>query len=244
MYGWWQTVSVSDLDGDGKPDLILGNLGENFYLKPSKDNPVKLFLSDFDNNGQKDKVIARTVDGKDKPVFMKGELEGEMPMLKKQNLRNADYAKKSVQELFTKEQMEKAVVSQVNYVSSCIAFNKGNGNFTVKNLPLSVQLSSVKAVLPVDINNDGAIDLVLGGNEFGFQPQLGRLDAGRGDVLINDGKGNFSVTGPAVSGIDIDGQVRTIVSIKRKNGVSILFLRNNDYPLLYQMNNNYKQLNK
>jgi enediyne biosynthesis protein E4 len=233
--GWWQTVVVADLNSDGKQDLILGNLGENFYLHPDEKNPVKLFLNDFDNNGQLDKIVSRTIDGKDKPVFMKGELESQMPVLKKQNLRNNDYAKKPVQELFSAAQLDKALVKNVNYSSSCIAFNNGNGNFTFQNLPVGIQLSSVKSIIPIDINGDGKIDLITGGNEFGFQPQLGRLDASTGDVLINDGKGIFSIINK--SGIILHGQVRDIVAVKRNDKTNLLFLQNNEYPVLYEAKN-------
>jgi hypothetical protein len=51
LFGWWQTVATTDVNGDGKPDLILGNIGENFYLRPDSTNPVKLWVSDFDDNG-------------------------------------------------------------------------------------------------------------------------------------------------------------------------------------------------
>ncbi len=235
--GWWQTLAATDVNGDGREDLILGNLGENFYLHPGKQNPVKLFLSDFDNNGQADKIITRTIDGKDKPVFMKGELESQMPVLKKQNLHNAEYAKKSVQELFTAEQIEKAVVKEINYSSSCIAVNNGKGNFTIQNLPGSIQFSSVKAIMPLDINGDGKIDLIVGGNEFGFQPQLGRLDASTGDVLLNDGRGNFLVQGINQTGINVNGQVRDMVNIKVNGQTGILFLINNEFPVLYNLRN-------
>jgi hypothetical protein len=233
--GMWQTVAATDLNGDGRLDLVLGNLGENFFLHPDKEYPVKLFLNDFDNNGQVDKIVTRTINGKDKPVFMKSELESQMPVLKKQNLRNEEYAKKSIQELFNKEQIEKALMKQFNYSSSCIAYNDGNGNFTLQKLPLKSQLSTVKAVLPIDINDDGFTDLVLGGNEFGFLPQLGRLDACSGDVLINDGHGKFTVISESDCGIDLRGQARDIVRLKIKDRESILFLQNNEYPALYQL---------
>ncbi len=235
--GWWQTVAAVDLNGDGKPDLVLGNMGDNFYLKPDKDNPVKLFFNDFDNNGTPDKIITRNIGGKDKPVFMKTELESQLPMLKKQNLRNVEYAKKSVQKLFTPEQMQKAVVKEVNATSSCIAYNNGNGHFTVKPFPVEVQFSSVKSILVIDLNQDAIPDLVMGGNEFGFQPQLGRLDANEGTVLMNDGKGNFSNITKAFSGIDLHGQVRDIIAVKRKGRHDILFLQNNEIPELYQLKN-------
>jgi hypothetical protein len=235
MSGWWQTVTVTDLNNDGKPDLVLGNTGENFYLRPDKENPIKLFLHDFDNNGQTDKILTRSIDGKDKPVFMKTELESQLPVLKKQNLRNTAYATKSIQDLFNKEQMDKAVVKQVNYSSSCIAINNGNGKFTITKLPVNIQLSSVKAILPVDVNADGFTDLVLGGNEFGFQPQLGRLDASDANMLINDGKGNFKLINQTETGLNVPGQLRNIVLIKRKDEINILFLQNNEFPVLYRL---------
>ena len=236
LKGWWQSVAVADLNGDGRPDLVLGNLGENFYLKPGKSDPVKLFLKDFDNNGQVDKVLTRSIEGKDKPVFMKAELESQLPLLKKSNLHNAEYAKKGILELFNTEQMENAVVREVNTSSSCIAFNNGNGNFTIQNLPVSIQFSSLNAIMLLDINGDGFIDMVMGGNEFGFQPQLGRLDASDGEVLINDGKGKFISLSNANSGISLPGQVRDIVMVSRRGRTNLLFLQNNEFPVLFEAN--------
>jgi enediyne biosynthesis protein E4 len=141
-----------------------------------------------------------------------------------------------VQELFTKEQLQDVQVKQVNYTSSCVAFNNGKATFTIKPLPVSIQFSSAKTILATDINKDGFIDLLIGGNEFNFQPQLGRLDASAGDILLNDGKGWFSVSTVSKTGIDFKGQVRDIIQVKQKETNSYLFLQNNEYPVLCEPN--------
>jgi hypothetical protein len=75
MNGWWQSIQMADIDGDGFQDLIIGNMGENGYLKPTPAAPVKLWINDFDGNESIDKILTRTIDGKDVPVFMKGEMQ-------------------------------------------------------------------------------------------------------------------------------------------------------------------------
>ena len=237
MSGWWQTLIVADLDADGSNDILLGNFGENFYLHPTPASPVKLYLNDFDNNGFVDKIMTRQVNGKDVPVFMKNELEGQLPGLKKQNLHNADFALKSISDLFPANILSKSIVKEINFSSSYILYNDGKANFTAIPLPLYAQLSSVKAAAIVDANMDGLPDLLLGGNEFGFQPQLGRLDASRGWLLINQGKRNFSFVAPATSGLNLVGQVRDLVKVKTAGTDKFLFLQNNELPVMYRLTN-------
>lgn len=234
MNGWWQSIAASDIDNDGDNDLLLGNIGENFYLRPTQENPARLWIGDFDGNNISDKIITRTIDGKNMPVFLKRELTDQIPSLKKQNLKHGDYAVKSIQELIKKEQLNKGQVKTFNYGSSCIAVNNGKGNFTVKKMPSEIQLSSVNAIACTDINNDGLVDIVLGGNEFDFLPQLCRIDASFGSVLMNDGKGNFASLSPAETGLQLHGEIRDIKIINQGKGKSGLFLQNDDFPLLYQ----------
>ena len=240
LYGLWQTISVADVDGDGKQDLILGNMGENFYLQPDKENPVKLWINDFNQNGSVDKILTRTVEGQDKPVFLKRDLQDQIPAIKKQNLRHEEFAKKSMSDLFSPEVCKKCLVKQFNYPSSIIALNKGNGNFVIKKLPPLAQVSSINTIHPMDVNQDGYIDLILGGNQSGFPPQFGRLDASYGDVLINDRKGSFIMMDANQSGLVIKGEVRDIKEIPSSKNKYLLFLRNNDYPVLYKLNNKIK----
>lgn len=234
-YGWWYSLATADINGDDKTDLILGNIGENFYLQPDSLHPVKLWISDFDRNSSVDKILTYTINGRDKPVFLKNSLEEEFPSLKKENLSYADYAKKSIQDLFSPERIKNCIVKKFNYPSSCVAINKGNGQFIVEKLPVRVQLSSVKAILSVDIDQNGITDLILGGNSFGFLPQFDRLDGSFGSVLLNDGKGHFTYKKNSESGLDLEGEIRDIGEIKGKNGQRLLILRNNDYPVTLKL---------
>ena len=235
LSGWWQSIAVADVDKDGKDDLVLGNIGENFFLSPREGKPVKLWLADVDGNGEADKIITRTVVKKDKPVFLKNEMQDQFPFIKKENLKHHDYAKKSIQELFKPEILSKAAIKEFKYTSSCLAFNKGKGNFDIQKLPYRAQLSCVNAMVCMDLNNDGYTDLVTGGNRSGFPPQLEKLDASHGDVFINNGKGGFTWSGSQQSGLKVHGEVRDIVEIRGKDKNHLLFLRNNNFPMLYNI---------
>ena len=235
-FGWWQTIATADVNNDGKEDLVLGNIGENFYLDPTDNKPAKLWMNDFDKNSEMDKLMTYTIDGKDRPVFLKRDVQEQIPGLKKQNLKHSDYATKSIQELFSPELIKSAALKQFNYTPSCVAINQGNGKFSIIALPVKAQLSCINAVQPVDVNGDGFIDLVTGGNQFGFLPQFEKLDGSFGDVLINDGKGNFVCEESRKTGLNLRGELRDIALIKNSNGTYLLFLQNNEFPLYYKLN--------
>jgi hypothetical protein len=239
LYGWWESLRVADLDGDGRPDLVLGNIGDNFYLHPDSTHPVKLWLNDFDGNGIRDKVLTRSIDGKDMPVFLKHEMERQLPLLKKKNLKHGEYAKKTIRDILPAGPLDSATVRQFNYTHSIIALNRGNGQFDIRLLPAMAQLSSVNAIQCLDLNGDGNADLLLGGNEFGFLPQFGRLDAGKGQVLLGDGKGHFTYIPSPLSGLELSGQIRDIQVIPGKDPRHpwLLFLQNDEYPALYRKTN-------
>ena len=240
LQGWWQSLVARDVNADGREDLIMGNIGENFYLRPDSDNPAKLWVGDFDHNGTMDQFLTRTVKGRDMPVFLKREITDQFPSLKKDNLKHSDYAKKSIQQLFDEQTLKEAVVKQFNYCSSIVALGNGKGGFEVRRLPLEVQFSSVNAVEGMDINHDGKEDLITGGNLFGFPPQFGRLDASYGQVLLGDGKGGFSVVNQKHSGLNLKGEVKDIKQLKAAGQICLLITQNDQKPILMKVKSSEK----
>ena len=227
--GFWSALQVSDIDADGDMDLLLGNLGENFAYQIDQSHPFKVYVNDFDKNNTRDKVFVKTIEGREMPVFLKRDITEQFPALKTSSLKHAEYAKKTVQDLFDKSLLNSARVLQVNTLKSLIAINDGNGHFTVKEMPKEMQFSCVNAMAEADINSDGIPDYILGGNSSQMIPQFGRLDACRGKVLLGDGKGSFEVI--RNSGLNLTGEVRQIIPLINKR---ILVLLNNESPKLFE----------
>ncbi|MDX1642391.1 MAG: VCBS repeat-containing protein, partial [Balneolaceae bacterium] len=82
LEGLWQTMEVADLDGNSYPDIILGNFGINSLLEASENSPLKLYVNDFNDNGQTAPVLATTVNGTEKPVEQLDEILAQIPEVK------------------------------------------------------------------------------------------------------------------------------------------------------------------
>ena len=128
-----------------------------------------------------------------------------------------------------------ALVKTVKFRKSVIALNDGKGKFTLVDLPENVQTSCVNAITCYDINKDGLKDLIFGGNYTGFVPQLGAIDASRGDVLLNKGGGKFKVLSSQESGFKMNGELRQISPIMIQGKQNFIALINNDGPKIFRL---------
>ncbi len=222
--GWWQRILATDVDGDGKIDIVAGNYGLNSKLKPSAENPVKLYLSDLDKNGTVDPLLTYSINQKDYTFLGKGEIEKQVPMLKKKFLYYHDFAGKTVQELFG-DSLKTDNVLTVNTFSSGVFYNQGDGNFQFKAFPSSAQVAPLFAFAQFwgDKNS-----ILAGGNFYGVLPYEGRYDADYGNVLVSDKNRNFQTSSPVKNGFLLRGEIRDIKKIKTKNGYIYAVARNNE----------------
>jgi enediyne biosynthesis protein E4 len=198
--GFWRSLVAADVDGDGDTDLVAGNLGLNTRYKASAEAPLRMFAKDFDGNGSMDPIMTQTENGQNAPVAFRDVLLKQVPMLKKKLVRHAAYARATLSDLFPEKDLQAAQQLRCNTLASTVFLNQ-NGRFSPKNLPNLAQVSPLYAIQPVDYDNDGDLDLFAAGNDWGQQVETGRLDAGSGVVLRNDGSGNFTALMPYASGL-------------------------------------------
>lgn len=226
--GLWNQIKVYDIDQDGDLDLIAGNWGQNTRFRASFQDPMELFINDFDENGKEEAILTYYDNGVQTVFSSKDELVKQLPLLNKKFLSYADFAKASFNELFEKDKIVTAQKKQVFELSSCIYENIGDGNYSKRELPFLTQTSSIKSIYLTDFNDDGYKDLILAGNDYGISTQLGRLDASHGIILINDTNGNFIIDTDA--SINIEGQVRDMDEIEIQDKKFIIATINNASP--------------
>ena len=232
--GLWNVVKAEDLDGDGDLDLVAGNWGLNTRLTASEKEPLKVYLKDFDNNGREEAIVTHFHGGVETVFSSKDELSKQLPSLNKKFLSYGDFARAGIEDLFGAEHLAAADIREVYTLEHSVFLNGGSNRFTRKKLPIEAQLSSVKVLYLHDFDGDGLQDLLLAGNDYNVSTQLGRQDAGQGQVLLNRGNGTFVKSKqhrPAIK-----GQARAISAVLIRNEQHLLVTRNSDSPVILNLN--------
>jgi len=225
LSGWWENITKADVDNDGDLDFIIGNLGMNNFYKPTLEKPVNIIAKDFDNNGTLDPVMFayfkesfENPTYKSFPVNFWGDLNGQSPIFRAKYNTFKSYSRATISSLFTDEELQGSTKLAANYDKSIVLINKGDGSFTFEPLPIDAQVAPVNGTIPLDYNNDGYLDFLLIGNNYGNEVFVGRYDAFNGLLLKNDGKGNFKTIPTTESGFFIPGDAKSITAIKNSNG--------------------------
>lgn len=226
--GWWNKLVAADVDKDGKVDLVAGNMGLNSRYRGTKDRPVTMVVSDFDENGSTDCMISLFIIDKTYPIGLRDNVLDQMPYLRKKFLRYHTYANATVEDIFSPAQLQKAShFSATNLVSSVFK-NGGNGTFSEFYLPAEAQWFPINAIEVRDFNQDGKEDLVIAGNDYASEVETGRNDAGIGLYLLGKGDGNFTPMPVTTSGLFLPGDVKSMVPIRIGNQLHLVVGKNQE----------------
>lgn len=208
--GWWRTLAVADVNSDGHPDLIAGNLGLNTDYRATVAEPARLYYGDFDESGTHQIVEAYFEDGQLLPRRNYAVLTGAMPVLRRQFRTATAFGRATLEDLFP---LDGALQLEANQLASGVFLNDGHGRFTFHELPQLAQAAPVNAIAARDFDSDGFVDLLLVQNDYSPPADVPRFDGGRGLFLRGRGDGTFVPLLPGESGLDLpDPQVALAVA--------------------------------
>ena len=229
--GWWNTISTTDLNNDGKPDFIIGNEGINNKFNASSEQPIQLHFDDFDQNGSVDPIFSYYIQGNSYPLATRDELLAQLVKLKSIYPSYKSYAEADMKMLLKELNTEKTQNWRASQLESIVLLSSENG-YIVKSLPEVAQRSPITAIHTLDIDADGNQDLILFGNRSKNALKLGRNDSNYGTILLGRGDGSFYPVKPTEAGLNVQGDVSDVVEIE-----TVLYIAKSDQKLsVYKYN--------
>lgn len=232
--GLWNCLLVQDINGDGKADILAGNWGLNSRLQTSAQSKLQLIINDFDQNGSLDHILVSKKGENSIPWALKNSLIKQIPSLRKQILTYASYQNKTLEALFPESVLSKSIVLQADILETTAWINHGNNQLTAIPLPAEIQASPIFAIHAIQ-QPQGMATLIFGGNQSRIKPELGSQMGSFGSVLIPTGEDKWKYLLPDQSGLYVPGEIRGILPLTIAKKSHLLFLRNNEKPLAFDI---------
>jgi hypothetical protein len=231
--GWWNMIVSKDLNGDGYMDFVLGNHGLNSRFKASVNQPVSMYVNDFDLNGSVEQIICAFNGDTSYPVVMKDDLVRQIPSLERKYEYFEDFKEQTISDMFSEEVLKRSVVLHARVLESCVLINSGAGSFQLDPLPVEAQFSPIYAAVTEDFNMDGACDMVVGGNQYRAKPQTGIYNASYSLYISGNPDGSWSTVPADSSGLNIRGEIRDMKIFNAKGKKIMAVAKNNDILRFY-----------
>ncbi|WP_072860588.1 VCBS repeat-containing protein [Arenibacter palladensis] len=227
--GLWECIIPFDIDKDGDMDYLLGNWGSNTKFKASDKYPMKMFYSDFDQNGSTETIVAIEKNGKYYPLEGLDELSTQMVGLRKKFLTYKSFAGKPIEGIIDENSLKNSTILEVNTLESGYLENNG-GKYSFVPFKSELQVAPIRAFLEYDFDKDGNTEILAAGNYFGIKPYHGRLDSFSG-ALIKDK--NDVILGNRL-GLELELKSVRHLNIIDLNGKTYLLVTyNNDKAQVY-----------
>lgn len=238
LKGWWYSIKVADVNGDGKKDLIAGNVGQNIKFSASKKKPLHLFAGDFDDNGITDIVLSKDYKGKLVPTRGKECSSDQMPFIDEKFPTYKEFALAELDDILGEEKLSSSLHLEAYTFSSTVLINEG-GKFKSNPLPNLAQIAPTNDIITEDFNGDGMLDILIVGNMYDTEVETPRYDAGYGLLLLGDGSGAFNPLPVYKSGFYAPGDVKDMALLNLVNGGRLVIVANNDEkPQVFRLSNN------
>ena len=228
--GWWYSLQSMDVDRDGDPDLIAGNLGLNYKYSASPEKPFEVFLNDFDQNGREDIVLGVHKEGRLLPLRGRECSSEQVPAIKMRYETYREFASADLFDIYGEGMLKNAVHYQATTFAHYWLENTGD-QFKWHRLPNRSQFSPINHITVFDYDGDDYQDLLVVGGLYDAEVETPRADAGVGLVLRNNNGVGFEAVPPLTSGLFIPGNIKDIKPTIINGSTTFIFAVNNGRPL-------------
>ncbi len=234
--GWWSALATGDFNGDGRPDYVVGNVGLNTPYHADPAHPALLFAGDFSGRGATD-LIEGCYEGEILyPRRSRSELATALPSVLRRFPKIDAYARASLEEIVGREPLAAATRLAATELRSGVFLSQPDGTWRFQPLPRLAQIAPLNGLAVTDFNGDGHPDICAVQNSYAPAPAIGRFDGGLGQLLLGDGRGNFTAAPAAESGFIVPGDARAIAAIDldQDGRMDVVVSRNNGTTLAFR----------
>jgi hypothetical protein len=234
LSSWWNTVSTGDFNNDGRPDLVIGSFGENNKFHPSDKKPLEIFGRDFDGSGTNDVVLAKHYNDKVVPTRGRECSSQQIPNIKDKFPTFNEFALAGIDDILGSENLEKSIHKKITGMSHLVLWNLPSG-WSSEKLPTYCQISPIKSIAVLDVNEDGIDDMIGIGNHYGAEVETARYDAGYGWVLLGNKDQKLTYKSAYESGLYHRGDGRSLSVIEEGSNTEVIAFYNNDKAISYKL---------
>ncbi|MDR8392514.1 VCBS repeat-containing protein [Aliifodinibius sp. S!AR15-10] len=230
--GLWNAVTLSDLDNDGFPDIIAGNLGLNSKFRAFPSEPLRMYVNDFDRNGIAEQIITY-IDhkGEERLFATKDELATQLNYINERFESYKSFGETSLHDVIDRKLLSSADKYEVDELRSSLFYNKKD-HFAKEPMPVTSQFAPMRDFFIYDLDNDHYSDIIGAGNFYEAAIQRGRYDASFGNVLLNRGDRGLQEVSNSKLNWFLEGEIRKIKKI-RLGDKDILVVAANNAPLRF-----------
>ncbi|MEM9143650.1 MAG: VCBS repeat-containing protein, partial [Bacteroidota bacterium] len=233
--GIWFSIAANDLDKDGDMDYFVGNLGKNTKFKASVEKPFHVFCDDFDNSGSYDIVLTNNYKGSLVPLRGRECSSQQMPFIGDKFKTYHEFANASLIDIYGARNLENALHLQSKTLTSVFLENRGNDQFSIHQLPNTLQMAPIMDFEFVDLNGDDFQEVIAIGNHYHSEVETVRYDASYGAVLTFV-DGMLLEQKMEKTGFFNEGNSKDMVVLETQEKDVLLITNNDDTPNVFEIN--------